>query len=255
MKLNDETCQPRAALAKVGASKWFWVFWENYRDCFDGKEPRRHGFSDSYESAVESCGGIDNLTDSLGRYSPWAHFALEWRSIYAARRRKPNPEAAPDVHVTEYLWHSDHYAHTSVVHNDSGFHRHRILRKTGKKVFVNEDCTGAIDDAGGVFRVKARALNRADLEEKGFAPVHDRRRSNDERIEEWGEFYVQLPEPREREVPECLAFLGLKPPATTAQVKRAFRKRSRQLHPDAGGDAERFRVLYEHYEAALSLTE
>ena len=39
------------------------------------------------------------------------------------------------------------------------------------------------------------------------------------------------------------AVLGLPPTATPAQVKAAYRAKSRQLHPDAGGDEESFREL------------
>lgn len=41
------------------------------------------------------------------------------------------------------------------------------------------------------------------------------------------------------------AVLGLPPTATPAQVKAAYRAKSRELHPDAGGDEAAFRELVE----------
>ena len=48
-----------------------------------------------------------------------------------------------------------------------------------------------------------------------------------------------------------LKLLGLKPTCTRADVKRAFRKRARQYHPDTGGDAAKFRELVEAKEHVL----
>jgi DnaJ-domain-containing protein 1 len=48
-----------------------------------------------------------------------------------------------------------------------------------------------------------------------------------------------------------LRVLGLSPTDTRADVKNAFRKQSRKHHPDAGGDAEKFRELVEAKERVL----
>lgn len=261
---EEEMARPVVGVAKVGTSRWFWVYWPTHRPCYDGEPPERHGYSDTYGDAVKSVGGMENLSWH-GRYSPGAHWALNWRGIFAAQKRKPNLNAKPDAKVIEFLYHRDSMAHCSgnlfkYGDDDSAFHKHRILRKTRKKVFVEADCTGSIDNSGGVFRVKARALNRADLETRGFAPVISYYSSYDPEYgppddRDWGEFYVVPPEPEEREVQECFAFLGLKPPVTIAEVKRAFRKLSKKYHPDHGGDAAAFRNLHEQFEKAMELAE
>ena len=48
-----------------------------------------------------------------------------------------------------------------------------------------------------------------------------------------------------------LRLLGLKPTATRADVQRAYRKRAKRYHPDAGGDAAKFRELVEAKERVL----
>ena len=48
-----------------------------------------------------------------------------------------------------------------------------------------------------------------------------------------------------------LRVLGLTSTATRADVQHAFRQRARQHHPDAGGDAAKFRELVEAKEHLL----
>lgn len=47
---------------------------------------------------------------------------------------------------------------------------------------------------------------------------------------------------------DALEALGLRGPAGPDEVKRAYRRLARRLHPDAGGDAERFRTLQLAFE-------
>lgn len=56
-----------------------------------------------------------------------------------------------------------------------------------------------------------------------------------------------------RDTPACLIALGLSPPATREQVLSAYRQRVKLLHPDRGGDREKFLRLQRHFEAALEL--
>jgi len=51
-----------------------------------------------------------------------------------------------------------------------------------------------------------------------------------------------------------LLVLGLTPPATESDIKRAYRRLAKRYHPDSGGDADMFRELQDAYEAALELT-
>lgn len=50
---------------------------------------------------------------------------------------------------------------------------------------------------------------------------------------------------------EALALLHLPADADAAAVKRAYRRRARELHPDAGGDPDAFRDLQRAYEQLL----
>lgn len=47
--------------------------------------------------------------------------------------------------------------------------------------------------------------------------------------------------------------MGVSETATAAEIRRAFRIRAKQAHPDRGGDAEQFRELVEAYHLLLRL--
>lgn len=56
-----------------------------------------------------------------------------------------------------------------------------------------------------------------------------------------------------RESPSCLAAFGLTLPCSEEDLKRAYRERVKQLHPDRGGDKKRFLRLQSQFEEALRL--
>ena len=56
------------------------------------------------------------------------------------------------------------------------------------------------------------------------------------------------------ERPECLEILGLEAGCTIAEVRRAYYRRVRTAHPDAGGTVAQFSRLRGAYDDALLLT-
>lgn len=55
------------------------------------------------------------------------------------------------------------------------------------------------------------------------------------------------------QTPRSVAGLGLGMPYTEEELKRAYRRRVMQLHPDRGGDQRRFLLLQAHFEEALAI--
>jgi curved DNA-binding protein CbpA len=51
--------------------------------------------------------------------------------------------------------------------------------------------------------------------------------------------------------PSVWRTLGLTPKATTTEIKRAYRQRALETHPDRGGTDAAFRALQSAYESAL----
>jgi hypothetical protein len=55
------------------------------------------------------------------------------------------------------------------------------------------------------------------------------------------------------QTPRSIAALGLRFPCSEEDLKRAYRQRVKQLHPDHGGDQRRFLMLQSHFEEALAI--
>jgi DnaJ-domain-containing protein 1 len=51
------------------------------------------------------------------------------------------------------------------------------------------------------------------------------------------------------------ALLGIEPGATKRDVKNAYRRQARKLHPDKGGDAEAFKTMYAAYRKLLTIVK
>lgn len=63
--------------------------------------------------------------------------------------------------------------------------------------------------------------------------------------------YSDLPEWATLENPPCLSALGLRLPCTEEELKAAYRRQVKRLHPDRGGDRRRFLRLQTHFEESL----
>jgi hypothetical protein len=49
--------------------------------------------------------------------------------------------------------------------------------------------------------------------------------------------------------------LGIEPDATKRDIKNAYRRQARKLHPDKGGDAEAFKQMYAAYRKLLTIVK
>lgn len=60
-----------------------------------------------------------------------------------------------------------------------------------------------------------------------------------------------IPSWAREQTPRSIAALGLRLPCTEADLKQAYRQRVKLLHPDHGGDQQRFLRLQADFEEAL----
>ena len=65
-------------------------------------------------------------------------------------------------------------------------------------------------------------------------------------------YFPELPEWVRSETPACVLALGLRMPCSEDDVKEAYRRKVKKLHPDCGGDKRRFLQLQVHFEKALA---
>lgn len=64
-------------------------------------------------------------------------------------------------------------------------------------------------------------------------------------------YFPSAPDWARYETPGCLLALGLQLPCSEDELKQAYRRRVKALHPDRGGDQRRFLMLQSHFEQAL----
>lgn len=57
------------------------------------------------------------------------------------------------------------------------------------------------------------------------------------------------------ETPRCLRALDLQLPCTLEEVKRAYRRKAELMHPDRGGDKDKFLALQRHFEQACAFLQ
>jgi len=125
-----------------------------------------------------------------------------------------------------------------------GSTRHRVVKKTARRVFIERRCDSWREDGETYYDVQTIALDREELEREGC--VYSRR----------GHDLFHTSPHDSRHVayePPCLAFLGVDQPCTAEKVDKAYRRLAMKLHPDHGGDAESFKGLQLAYEEALRL--
>ena len=65
------------------------------------------------------------------------------------------------------------------------------------------------------------------------------------------DYLPHIPEWARHETPRSLQLFGLKLPCTEADLLKAYRERVKKLHPDRGGNKQKFLILQTHFEAAL----
>ena len=68
-------------------------------------------------------------------------------------------------------------------------------------------------------------------------------------------YFPDIPDWARQESPRCITALGLRLPCTEEDVKKAYLKQVKRLHPDRGGDRRRFEQLQMHFEEATKLVE
>jgi hypothetical protein len=65
--------------------------------------------------------------------------------------------------------------------------------------------------------------------------------------------FHDIPDWARSDTPRAIAALGLRSGCSEEDLKRAYRSRVKQLHPDHGGDQRRFLLLQAHFEEALAI--
>ncbi len=214
---------PTFSLTPSGKRTFFGV-WANGRSVWGiDDEPITTGYADSPDEAWQQIRAMvgDQVTNSgpQGAARVLHEVNVEKRS----HRRSTRVDAQP----IEYVYTAWDYR------------QHRVIKKTPRFVVVARHSISEWD-------VPTHRLDRVKLERDNF-------------VWSGGHGWVLDPEAHKAEcrtngyVPECLRVLGLEAEATLKDVKRAYRRLSKQHHPDAGGEASEFKRVQRAYEQAMAV--
>jgi hypothetical protein len=240
------------ARCKLGPRRFYWAIWSVHTDGV-----RADGYAATAEEAEAAALLVFRPLEGRYRYAHQgrAYNAARVHREKVAERRKREGGRSGAGRLREYL-----YTHHYPEEGPPYWNAHPILKRSARRVFVSRrrhcpvDKLGT-DDEEWYLKVRdeleeAIVLDRQRLEREGH--VYSRRAHE--------AFYLKPETGYERQsfaappaVIAALEVLGLRWPCSAAEVKAAYRRLSRQTHPDVGGSAEGFRRVNEAYERVASI--
>lgn len=224
------------AVTSLGHGRWYWVVWPSLTQLQSGSAATHvaEGIEETKAAAVDcalAAAGIDG---------EWV--AAKYAQSYYRTCRQTSHGAEPQTMLQSLT-----FVYRDLQQPITGEWLsvpHRIAKRTRKYVYVERQPYDATAQTGSWldYATELLRLDRAMLEAEGyaFAPVS-----------EVGDPLFFMTPHGERIPPDCLAQLGLSLPCTAADVRAAFRRLAKDVHPDYGGSPAEFQSLRAAYEQAL----
>lgn len=240
--------------SKLGPRRVYWVVWEYFES-----KVIADGYCETVEEAEEQA---KRLARPEAEQWP-AYGAANWHRRKTHEARMSRPAKSTGAEVRRYLY----QGYTSDYDGSRHALAYPILRMTEKRIYVGRrpflaDLIGTDEEPILKHGPDDRAfvLDRQVLERDGHASSRSRRWWDDDyylRLEDalnpWGGHHQGVGSGvPSAEVVEALAVLGLAWPCTERDFRAAYRSRSKQTHPDAGGKAASFIEVNAAYEVVKS---
>jgi hypothetical protein len=243
--------------SKLGPRRVYWVVFSSGPE---GETIHGSGYEADVAAAERAALAMIHRVDgqhpgrykvSLRRKSASAARGSGKKHAVEGRQREPKTARVPP---REYLYTYDDPSPDEDHGPKPSWNAHPILKKTMKRVWVHPRGLPAEDASteGASFPPPepgeaAFVLDREELRREGRASNRRYRHSA---------FYLRAEanggRPRDLPVSErthrALDLLGLTWPCSPEVLKATYRRRSKELHPDAGGDPEEFHRLQAAYE-------
>ncbi len=241
---------PIWSVCNLGPDRFFYGAWASFDDLFEKNAPLATGYAATLaeaEHAAQVAAGPSARRAPAGLVK-WEHrrIAAQKRANAYASKQEKAVGAAPVEFLYEEYWRSDD--------GTRGYIPHRVIKRTAKRVFIDSrwyDERTAPSRAEWYAEhpeaLQTIALDRHELEQTGKVSTGTG----------WGPttYYLTPPESNSAHpVPSYFAMLELTPPCTVADVKRAYKRKARELHPDNGGSNDEFLALQHAYEQALHVS-
>ena len=241
--LRDQDTRSLYSRCTIGKNRWFWIVIEDLCG-----EPIAQGISRSSDDALaeaeQRCGSLRQVHATSAK----AHWEKQ-RAMIRQQTTANGNDASPMQFVYRCYWDYSEYDSSQY----EVIERHCIVKKTKKRIFVEDKAFDEHRAASGDWMDYAQStfvLDRREFESTGKAKRSGRWRVHRTYYADPALFHAE----RGRSArPACLEVLDLPTDATIAQVKAAYRRLSRAMHPDAGGTDHDFVRMRENYEDALKL--
>ncbi len=251
------------ACCSFGIGRWYWAVWANEAEAMAGARPLASGYEKSGDAAQ------NKAVEVAGPQSK--RLPTKWASRYKrggagrpeelGKQDKPKSRlsrravapARGDVLARPTFLYLASESEEAGARGEVVIVRHRIVRRTAKKIFVDrepyrdEKENDGEGDAPPPANPKPRtlAVERETLRREGKVPHR-------------GAYFYASEDEGVRDVHATLtarhdwcAALGVKFPCSAESIKTAYRRLSRENHPDAGGNPADFRAVEQAYREAL----
>jgi hypothetical protein len=229
---------------KLGPNRVFYAVWRCSEYFDEDRRPLGSGYTTTVEEAELQMAEVTGLCPEIEIIRDAQHARRYHGQLAEEKRRRRRSPGTRGSAAVEFVYRDCWYR------GEPHAEPYRIIRRTRQRVFINVNPWWDVQ-ASDVWDGREHALNREQLEQAGSTSIGSG----------WGKktFYVSK-EAYHRdhrrssygELPECLAFFGLKLPTNIDALRAVYRDRVRRTHPDLGGLAEDFRRVKLNYEAALA---
>lgn len=235
------------AVAKLGKKRFYWVVFPpgNIHETY-ASDGRRSGCAPTREAAVTMAEHL--ATDDAKRWPDG--MARESHRIDIAKRKAQRRSATNASAPMEFVW-GFYNGGGDGYEGEPGFVPHRLVKRTKRKIFVERDFyqeSKVYDEGWQEYAWRETfTLDRQKFERLGYArPGRHSTALYD--------CYYRTPDMNmvggNRQAGWC-DVLGIEMPCSLSAVKRAYRRKVLETHPDHGGTSQDFMAVQSAYEDAL----
>lgn len=242
LERNDK--RPIYSRCSIGKNRWQWVVMQDLCD-----EPIAVGIAESPEAARQEA---EQRCGSLRDTGNWAAEAYRKKQLAIHRSQKTSTQAG--AASVEFVYRCYHYESDYDGADHDCVEKHRIVKRTKKRIFVEDDEYSEATQPSGNWRdyiQKTFVLDRHEYETTGKAKRRSRGWWDTQTYYSSPDIYFADCARSSR--PECFVVLDLPADATGDQIATAYRRLATTTHPDVGGNAEEFKKVHRAFEEAMAI--
>jgi hypothetical protein len=244
--LRESDDRPNFSRCSIGKKRWQWVV---FKGLLCDEEPPASGIADSADAAKKEA---EEAVGAVRATGGWAARGYRRKQLAVERSRKIS--AGQSTSPIEYAYRCHRYCSDYDGKAHDVIEKHRIVKRTKKRIFVDKDEFRPGAQLNGDWRDYVRSnfvLDRHDFETHGVANRRSRGWWDHERY--YSDPAIYFAERALAARPECFVVLDVPADATEAEIAAAYRRLASKTHPDVGGNAEEFKRIHRAFEQAMAI--